>query len=360
MASETATAQNIKSQWGSLRIQKMQRMLERCARDLFVMCAEIIPAKFSKETLQDMTGIALIATPDMPQEKQAQIAAVNALLDKPMATYFRVDVESDSTVRADLTRQKQEASEFLTGSGQYFQGVMPLVQTGAMPKEIAIELYSANARMFNLGKSVEDTLEKWATEARQQAAQPQEEKPDPEQVAAQMEQQKAAVEAQRTATEAQTAQADNQVKVMTAQQQAQEAAYKLQKQQQDDAAVRAQKAAEFQQNLELALMTAQTADKAKLADIAIKEMDRAIRELDVQIKETDLAIKQTQLAKEQTPEEPEAETDPVTGEAVTKPDPLAVLTEAITAMAAAHAAPKVIVRDKNGKAVGVQSVLENG
>ncbi|WP_208720988.1 hypothetical protein [Mesorhizobium sp. M1A.F.Ca.IN.022.06.1.1] len=61
-ASETATAQNIKTQWGSLRIQKMQRMMERCARDIFVMMAEIIPAKFSHETLQQMTGVQILPT----------------------------------------------------------------------------------------------------------------------------------------------------------------------------------------------------------------------------------------------------------------------------------------------------------
>ncbi|TIQ82812.1 MAG: hypothetical protein E5X38_30865, partial [Mesorhizobium sp.] len=52
----------IKTQWGSLRIQKMQRMMERCARDIFVMMAEIIPAKFSHETLQQMTGVQILPT----------------------------------------------------------------------------------------------------------------------------------------------------------------------------------------------------------------------------------------------------------------------------------------------------------
>ncbi|MBY3597559.1 hypothetical protein [Rhizobium bangladeshense] len=69
-ASETATAQNIKSQWGSLRIQKMQRMMERCARDLFVMMSEIIPKLFSLKTLEEMTGIPLLPSPtDTPEQR---------------------------------------------------------------------------------------------------------------------------------------------------------------------------------------------------------------------------------------------------------------------------------------------------
>jgi phosphoserine aminotransferase len=59
-ASETATAQEIKTQWGSLRIRKLQRQVERCVRDVFVIAAELICSKFSPQTLQSMTGIAIL------------------------------------------------------------------------------------------------------------------------------------------------------------------------------------------------------------------------------------------------------------------------------------------------------------
>jgi hypothetical protein len=287
-ASETATAQNIKSQWGSLRIQKMQRMLERCARDLFIMMSEIIPTKFSRETLEKMTGIPLIPQQGMDPEQLKRIQAVNALLDQRISTYYRVDVESDSTVRADLTRQKQEAGEFLTASGSYFEAVMPMVQTGEMSPEVAIELYSSNARLFNLGKSTEDVLEKWATETRAKAQQPQPEKPDPEAIKAQTEQAKIQAEGQKAQTEAQTAQADNQVKLITAQTQAQEKAHALQQKDAAETEKQRQAAATFDQNLRIALMTAETTDKAKLAEIAIKEMDKAIKEIDLEMKRTEL------------------------------------------------------------------------
>lgn len=208
-ADETATAQQIKTQWGSLRIQKMQRMLERTARDLFVMMAEIIPTKFSFETLQKMTGIQLIPSeqdltpvqpqiqPGMPpeaqqqammqaqqadqarQQKLAHMQAVQALLGEPLGMLYRIDVESDSTVKADLSRQKAESAEFLTGAASYFAAVGPLVQEGALPMEAAVEIFAANARMFNLGKSVEDTLDKMISDAKAKASQPPQ--PSPEQ-----------------------------------------------------------------------------------------------------------------------------------------------------------------------------------
>ncbi|WP_189599379.1 hypothetical protein [Mesorhizobium sp. M4B.F.Ca.ET.169.01.1.1] len=208
-ASETATAQNIKTQWGSLRIQKMQRMMERCARDIFVMMAEIIPAKFSHETLQQMTGVQIIPTqqdltpvqpPPAPppgaqvppeqqqqlqqatqvaqqaeQQRQAKLAkleSIQQLLTQRLAMVYRIDVESDSTVKADLTRQKAETAEFMQAAGAYWAAVGPLIQQGEMSKEVAIEIFAANSRLFNLGKSVEDVLEKMVTDAKAQAGQP--------------------------------------------------------------------------------------------------------------------------------------------------------------------------------------------
>ncbi len=179
MASETATAQNIKSQWGSLRIQKMQRMMERCARDLFVMMSEILPTRFSLQTLQDMTSIPLVPEQtDTPEQLKLKQDVIN-LMKRPIASYYRVDVESDSTIRADLTRQKAEVSQFLTGAGAYFQAVGPLVQSGTLPADGALEIFIANARMFNLGRSVEDTLENMVKQAKAKAQQAAEQPPQP-------------------------------------------------------------------------------------------------------------------------------------------------------------------------------------
>lgn len=217
VASETATAQNIKSQWGSLRIQKMQRMMERAARDLFVMMAEIITSKFSYETLEKMTGISILPKPnDHPDELAIKQGAI-ALMKTKISAYYRIDVESDSTVRADLTRQKQEVSEFLQGAAAYFQAVAPLVQQGALPADAAVDIFASTARMFNLGKSVEDTLEKMVTDAKAKAAAPQQEKPDPEMVKAQLEQQKMQSQAEIAGAKSQADQAAAQAQIQAIQ-----------------------------------------------------------------------------------------------------------------------------------------------
>lgn len=158
-AGETATAQQIKTQWGSLRIQKMQRLVERMVRDVFVMMAHIISTKFQPATLMAMTGIEITE-------------GIQALMSQPVQATYRVDIESDSTVRADLTRQKGQMSEFLAGSAQFFATAGPLIQAQPAAAEPLAEIYSATSRMFKLGKQAEDALDRFVALAKEAAENP--------------------------------------------------------------------------------------------------------------------------------------------------------------------------------------------
>lgn len=187
-ANETLGAQEIKTKWGALRIQKMQRMIERQVRDIFVMMADLILSKFSPQTLQTMTGIQI--TPGM-----------QALMQQPTLAGYRIDVESDSTVRADLTRQKGEMTEFLAGSGQFFGTMAPLVQQAPEMAEPMAEVYSAFARVFKLGKQAEDALERMSQTAKKKAKEPP--PPNPEQMKAEQEAKQSAQEHEFKMTEMQ-------------------------------------------------------------------------------------------------------------------------------------------------------------
>ncbi|MEI5680494.1 MULTISPECIES: hypothetical protein [unclassified Mesorhizobium] len=286
-ATETLGAQQLKSQWGSLRIQKMQRMIERAARDLFGMMSEVIPSKFSPETLQRMTEIQLVPTeqdmtpvqpqisPDMPPEakqqameqaqqaEQARMAKLQhmqqlqELMKQKINTYYRVDVESDSTIRADLTRQKQEATEFMSAAGSYWATVGPLVKEGELPMDIAVEIFSSISRMFNLGKSVEDALDEMINMAKQKSQQPPAPPPpDPEQEARAAEMQ----------AKTQGAQLDQKIKTDAAQ---------------TDIAIKQRMA---------------DADLAgKVLDQNTKRVDLQIKQKELEIKDVDLALKTKQL-----------------------------------------------------------------
>lgn len=245
VASETATAQQIKAQFGSIRIQDRQAEVQRMARDAVRLMAELIGEKFEPETLSLMTGVDL---PQAQQKIMAQQAAmmtqqagqpvppeieqvltvpswddVLQVLRSDAMRGYRVDIETDSTVQADVARLKTNAAEFVQGFGGFIQAVGPAVQAGAMPMDVVADLLTAFARNFKLGRQAEDALERMgklaaqpaqgADQAAQQQAEAQAEqqrvamemqaKQAEVQAKAQLEQAKLAMEQQRLAMEAQ-------------------------------------------------------------------------------------------------------------------------------------------------------------
>jgi len=70
VASETATAQNIKNQWGTLRLKRMQKEVQRYCRDLLRIMLEIAASKFSEETWAKMTGLPYLTTMQVQQLQQ--------------------------------------------------------------------------------------------------------------------------------------------------------------------------------------------------------------------------------------------------------------------------------------------------
>jgi hypothetical protein len=194
-AQETATAQSIKQQWGSLRIQYKQNEIQRYVRDIFRLKAELFANKFDPQTLQLMSGIPLMPAPDAPPEAQMQAMQVIQLLKSDKLRGFRVDVESDSTIRADMTRNQQNMSLFLSGTAQFAQAMAPIVMQQPASLPTVLEVYTAFARNFKLGRQAENALDGLADQAKQIAQQPPPEDPQIQIEKAKLEQQAKADEA---------------------------------------------------------------------------------------------------------------------------------------------------------------------
>jgi hypothetical protein len=73
VASETATAQNIKNQWGSLRLKKAQKAVQVYVRNAFRMIAEIASEHFGEDTFAKMTGMTEILTSQQKQQLTLQL-----------------------------------------------------------------------------------------------------------------------------------------------------------------------------------------------------------------------------------------------------------------------------------------------
>lgn len=176
-ASETYGAQQLKSQWGTLRLKRCQREVQRYARDLLRMMLEISATKFSEETWATMTGLPF-TTQSQHEQAQAIVQAAPlgqapdpqalALLQRPLWTdvlkllqddvqrAYRVDIETNSTLEPEAAEDHKDITEMLTAMGQTLNGLAPLIESGSMPFQAAQALLLAIARRFRFGSEIED------------------------------------------------------------------------------------------------------------------------------------------------------------------------------------------------------------
>lgn len=215
---ETAKAQQIKSNFAVLRISDQQQDIQRFARDNIRIAAEIIAEHFDLSTIQAISGVKLLS-----QEEKQQVQAIMAQYQKSMQAMqmaqqqqpqgpppqpppppvpdevmelmgqpsweevyelisnqvlreFRIDIETDSTIRTDDEMERKSRTEFLDSAGQYIRNVMEAVQMTPQIGPLVGELLMFGVRSHRAGRQLEPLFE----DAIRQMKQPQGEKPDPE------------------------------------------------------------------------------------------------------------------------------------------------------------------------------------
>lgn len=192
---ETATAQQLKAQFGTLRLSDRQRAVAKFAKECIRLVCYVVGQHFSPQTITAMTGLPdLKPVPAQPQGPQSsfdpqtgqmtpspqmqawmtqampiiqanqeatqQFQAACELLRNEILTGFRIDIEADSTVAADEQADKQSATEFLGALLPLMQQVVPMAQGNPALADLAKETVMFAVRRFRAGRPLESSLEK--------------------------------------------------------------------------------------------------------------------------------------------------------------------------------------------------------
>ena len=193
VASETATAQQIKSQYASLRLNTMKDDMSRFARDILRMKAEIICSKYQPDTLVKVSGI--MNTPDAPLAEQAI-----QMLKNETVRSFNIDIETDTLVQIDDQTNKQNKMEFLSAVGGFLEKAIQAGKEAPQLIPLMGELMLFGIRGFKVGRTLEGSFEHYITQAQQEQKQaqanPQPPQPTPEMIRAQNEIQNMQMKAQ--------------------------------------------------------------------------------------------------------------------------------------------------------------------
>jgi hypothetical protein len=237
VASETLGAQELKSQYGSIRIRDKQAELVRMARDLVRITAEIMAENFQPDTLLAMSQLEIetdeqiaqkaqqiqqqaaqqlqaqvqqaMASPEaqqaaqqdpnaaqqmmqqaqsqMQQQVQQQIAQLQQVptLEKVVAFLrdqrvrpFVLDIETDSTIAPDEDAAKQRATEYVTAVGGFMGQALPLLQADPSAAGVIADTLRYVASQFRAGRQMEASIEEFADQMKARASQPQQESPE--------------------------------------------------------------------------------------------------------------------------------------------------------------------------------------
>ena len=255
-ASETLGAQQLKSQYGSMRVRDKQHELVRLARDMTRIAAEIAAENFSPEELkrysqyeevpsqqeieqqkqqlqqqvmQAATNPQLIAAANSsPKARQMAQKAIEQAKQKMQElgqtiTFekvveflrserirpFVLDIETDSTIQPDENAAQQGVTQFVSALSTVLAQLAPMVQGQPQSAPFAAEVLKFAVSPFRAGRQLEGAIDEFADQMEQAAGQ-QQDQPNPEEQAAQ-------AEMQFKQMEAQLKQMDAQIKAQAAQ-----------------------------------------------------------------------------------------------------------------------------------------------
>lgn len=201
--SETATAQTIKSNYASIRLDDMQAEVQRFARDTVVMIAEVLANQFDIKTLAEISGMALMTQQEKALAREIQQMGgelpddmekpfleptweeVAELLHNANMRHFRLDIETDSTLKMDQVQEKADRTEFLKAISDFLQAAH-----GADPALMPLlgQLLMFAVRAFPVGKQMEACLQETVDAMQKRAKQAQDNPPpNPLEVKAQTE-----------------------------------------------------------------------------------------------------------------------------------------------------------------------------
>lgn len=187
-ASETATAQKIKGQFATLRIDSMQAAAARFSRDIVAIMTEIIAEHFSLDTIKKISGVPLLTEQEkaqavmvaqqgqpLPQNVQRMMRdptweQVERIIRDDTARCFSIKVETDSTIKIDQEADKKMRSEFLGAVSNFLQQAVQVEDPKMKPLLGQMLLFGTKG--FKIGRDLETAFINYIDDADEQAAMP--------------------------------------------------------------------------------------------------------------------------------------------------------------------------------------------
>lgn len=179
---EALGSQQIKAQFASARLSRMQNEISRFAGEILSLKAEIMLRHFPAQFIRQKSNIDQTMTP--PQ----LVDAAMQLIDNEEVFQWRVKILPDSMAQIDYAQEKAQRNEFIGAVAGFLQNAFPAMQAQPALVPFLAALLKFGVGGFKNSQGLEAVLDQYVDQMVQQSQQPK--PPSPEQQKAQMEQQK--------------------------------------------------------------------------------------------------------------------------------------------------------------------------
>ena len=340
-ANETLGAQKLKSQYGSVRVRERQAEMVRVGVGVLRLKAEIYAETIPASELLAMAQITDVPTMAQAQQSamQAQmqgqppapppavtVEAIDELLKSQKMRAFALEIETDSTIAPDEEAEKTGRIEFLGAISNFIAMAGPMVAAQPETAGFAAAALKFVAGGFRAGRELAPAIDEFAEQVKQKAQQPPPEaQPDPMAAKAQADAQAAQAKLQ---FDVQAKQADMQMKQSGMAQDAQLSREKMQM----DFALKREEIAMRREGKGAETMVKVGGDEGQMGEALMQGLA--------------LLIQSIQAGQASAAEAQMVQTNALIGE----------IQRGNQGVVAAMLAPKQVIRDAEGRAVGVQTV----
>lgn len=150
-ATETLGAQQLKAQYGSVRLNFMQMEVARFVEEALTIKAEVIRNKFQPETLVARSNIE--RTNDTEYIQQAL-----DLLKDPMWKY-RIQVHADTMAVPEFNAERDARMDFVRAMSEYLMAATPMIQQDASTGVFLLKTLQWAAAGFRNARQIESVMD---------------------------------------------------------------------------------------------------------------------------------------------------------------------------------------------------------
>ena len=165
LASETATAQQLKVQYGGARLATLQNDVSRFVAQVMRIRANIIANHFQPETMIKRSLI------DKTPDAQFAQPAIQMLKDQGLAMHS-IKVDAESMAAPDWEREKQVRSDLMGAVSNYIMAAGPMVQQSPQLGIVLLKMLQWAIAGFKGAQSIEGVIDQAVKQFEQQAMQP--------------------------------------------------------------------------------------------------------------------------------------------------------------------------------------------